>query len=500
MLALGNPLHAFDFTVLHGGQIIVRRAAAGEKLTTLDSVARELTADDLVIADADRAVALAGIMGGEETEIGEATTTVLLEAANFEPYGIFRTSERQKLRTEGSNRWEKGVDPYLAEQAADLATRLLLETAGGTWTADSDVKGELPERPVIGFRPERADEVIGIATPAERQYAILDRLGFDRKGDEVVAPTWRARDVTREIDVVEEIARFRLEDVPFTLPARREMNGALTRDQQLRRRVEDALVGLGLRRDLHAEPAARRRHAVEAPRADLRRFHRPAHVAPPEPRRGRAPKRRRRVTRDRALRDRARLHAGRRPSRGGSDRRRDRRGRLPAREGRCRGAVPRCQGRTDVQPLEPPAPPSGQVGDHRRGHPRRAASARARRRVGGVRARPAQPVRRRGRARSCTTISSPIRLCARTSRSPSARRSRSAISWPRPARQPARSSARSTSSTSTAATRSARARSPLRSRLPIRPRTGRLPRKTRCVCATRSSRRSREKFGAELRG
>ena len=114
MLALGNPLHAFDFTTLHGGQIVVRRARPGEKLTTLDSVARELTADDLVIADADRAVALAGIMGGEETEIGEATTTVLLEAANFEPYGIFRTSERQQLRTEGSNRWEKGVDPYLA--------------------------------------------------------------------------------------------------------------------------------------------------------------------------------------------------------------------------------------------------------------------------------------------------------------------------------------------------------------------------------------------------
>ena len=245
MLALGNPLHAFDFTALHGGQIIVRRAAGGEKLTTLDSVARELAADDLVIADADRAVALAGIMGGEETEIGEATTTVLLEAANFEPYGIFRTSERQKLRTEGSNRWEKGVDPYLAEQAADVATRLLLETAGGTWTADSDVKGALPERPVIAFRPERADEVIGIATPPERQFAILDRLGFDRREGEVVAPTWRARDVTREIDVVEEIARFRLEDVPFTLPARREMNGALTRDQQLRRRVEDALVGLG---------------------------------------------------------------------------------------------------------------------------------------------------------------------------------------------------------------------------------------------------------------
>ena len=246
MLALGNPLHAFDFSTLHGAQIIVRRAGAGERLTTLDSVERTLVSDDLVIADVDRAVALAGIMGGEETEIGEATTAVLLEAANFEPYGIYRTSERQHLRTEGSNRWEKGVDPYLAGQAADVATSLMLELTGAEWAAQSDVQGDLPTRPEIAYRPERADALIGVATPAERQYAILGHLGFDRGASgEVVVPTWRARDITREVDVIEEIARFRLEDVPFTLPARREMHGLLTRDQQLRRRVEDALAGLG---------------------------------------------------------------------------------------------------------------------------------------------------------------------------------------------------------------------------------------------------------------
>ena len=131
MLALGNPLHAFDFTTLHGGRIVVRRAARGREADDARRRrARRSSTDDLVIADADRAVALAGIMGGEETEIGEATTTVLLEAANFEPYGIYRTSERQRLRTEGSNRWEKGVDPYLAGPAADLATELLLELTG----------------------------------------------------------------------------------------------------------------------------------------------------------------------------------------------------------------------------------------------------------------------------------------------------------------------------------------------------------------------------------
>ncbi len=130
MLALGSPLHAFDFTTLHDGRIVVRRAGPGEKLTTLDGVVRDLVPEDLVIADADRAIALAGIMGGEDTEIDEGTTTVLLEAANFDPYSIFRSSERHRLRSEASGRWEKGVDPYLAPAAADFATSLLLELAG----------------------------------------------------------------------------------------------------------------------------------------------------------------------------------------------------------------------------------------------------------------------------------------------------------------------------------------------------------------------------------
>ncbi|HEY7398420.1 MAG TPA: phenylalanine--tRNA ligase subunit beta [Gaiellaceae bacterium] len=245
MLALGNPLHAFDYTTLSEGRIVVRRAHEGERLRTLDGVDRELASSDLMIADAERSVALAGIMGGEETEIGDATSTVLLEAANFEPHGLFRTSERLRLRTEGSNRWEKGVDPHLAEPAANVATRLLLELTGARLTAHTDAQGELPARPVIAYRPERADAVTGIETPPADQYRLLERLGFDRDDGSVLAPTWRERDVTREIDVVEEIARFRLEDVPFTLPLRRAMFGALTREQQLRRRVEDTLVGLG---------------------------------------------------------------------------------------------------------------------------------------------------------------------------------------------------------------------------------------------------------------
>jgi phenylalanyl-tRNA synthetase beta chain len=246
MHALGNPLHAFDLATLKGGRIIVRRARPGETIRTLDGVERRLEESDLVIADAERAVALAGIMGGEETEIGESTRDVLLEAANFEPTGLFRTSERLRLRTEGSNRWEKGVDPHLAEQAARLATQLIVDTAGAEWVGDVDVQGDLPAPPVIRYRPERADELIGISTPVGEQTGWLERLGFEVRGVDVVAPTWRTRDVTREVDVIEEVARYELEDVPFTLPARREMFGAFTPLQRLLRRVEDVLVGIGL--------------------------------------------------------------------------------------------------------------------------------------------------------------------------------------------------------------------------------------------------------------
>jgi phenylalanyl-tRNA synthetase beta chain len=246
MLALGNPLHAFDLNTLAGGKIVVRRARAGETIKTLDGIDRKLEESDLVIADAERAVAIAGIMGGEETEIGEATADVLLEAANFEPTGIFRTSERLRLRTEGSNRWEKGVDPYLADQAAKLATELIVGTAGADWVGHVDVQGDLPERPVISYRPERTDELVGLLTPADEQLRWLARLEFETRDGEVVVPTFRARDVTREVDVVEEVARLRLDEVPFTFPTRQAMFGALTPIQRLRRRVENTLAGLGL--------------------------------------------------------------------------------------------------------------------------------------------------------------------------------------------------------------------------------------------------------------
>ena len=244
MLALGSPLHAYDLDLLHGG-LVARRAHKGEKLRTLDGVERTLTADDLVIADDERAVGLAGIMGGEETEVSSSTKNVLLEAANFEPVGILRSSEHHSLRTEGSNRWEKGVDPYVAGQAATYATQLIVELSGARWTGAEDVQGELPEPAVIRLRSERTDALTGLEVTEDEQAEILGRLGFERLEGGFRVPTWRARDVTREVDLIEEVARFKLPEIPFTLPRREAMFGRLTREQRLRRQVEDVLVGAG---------------------------------------------------------------------------------------------------------------------------------------------------------------------------------------------------------------------------------------------------------------
>jgi len=246
MLALGSPLHAFDFDTLRGGTVGVRRARDGEEVRTLDGQVRVLDGRDLVIKDGERAVALAAIMGGEETEVRPETTSLLLEAANFDPVGILHTSERLGLRTEGSNRWEKGVDPYLAEHAARLATQLIVETSGARWVGETDAHEQLPARPVVELRTTRTNALVGLAVPDDRQFDILRKLGFEVDGETVTVPTWRARDVTREADLIEEVARFVLDEVPFTLPARRDAIGRLTREQQLRRTIEDVLAGCGL--------------------------------------------------------------------------------------------------------------------------------------------------------------------------------------------------------------------------------------------------------------
>jgi len=246
MLALGSPLHAFDVARLDEGRIVVRRATKGEKMRTLDGQERELAPADLVIADAKHPVAIAGIMGGEKSEVRPETTDLLLEAANFDPLTVLRTSRRLRLRTESSTRWEKGVDPYAAEQAAVYATQLFVELAGARWAGHVDVHEGLPERPRVTLRPELADRLSGMHIPVEEQTERLRSIGFQvGDGLEVTVPTWRARDVTRSVDLVEEVVRFRIEDVPATLPSRPAKPAQLTREQRLRRQIEDVLVGAG---------------------------------------------------------------------------------------------------------------------------------------------------------------------------------------------------------------------------------------------------------------
>ena len=166
MLALGSPLHAFDQSLLAEGRIVVRRAGPGEKIRTLDGHERELAPTDLVIADARRPVAVAGIMGGEDSEVRDETTDLLLEAASFDALTVLRTSRRLRLRTDASTRWEKGVDPYAAEQAAVYATELLVAHAGARWTGHADVHGGAagaPGRspPARARRPAERNDVPG---------------------------------------------------------------------------------------------------------------------------------------------------------------------------------------------------------------------------------------------------------------------------------------------------------------------------------------------------
>jgi phenylalanyl-tRNA synthetase beta chain len=245
MLALGSPLHVFDLSLLDEGRIVVRRAAKGEKIRTLDGQERTLAETDLVIADARRPVAVAGIMGGEDSEVREQTTDLLLEAANFDALTVLRTSRHLRLRSESSTRWEKGVDPYAAEQSAVYASELLVALTGTRLTGHVDVRGTLPARPVVRLRPELADRLSGMSFPEAEQRETLTRLGFELDGNEVTVPTWRALDVTRPVDLVEEVVRFRIEEVPSTLPARDAASVQLSKEQRLRRLVEDVLAGAG---------------------------------------------------------------------------------------------------------------------------------------------------------------------------------------------------------------------------------------------------------------
>jgi phenylalanyl-tRNA synthetase beta chain len=248
MLATGQPMHAFDFDLVAGGRLVVRRALDGETMTTLDDVERTFDDQVMVIVDDEGPTSIAGIMGGERSEVRATTTRVLMEAATWNGPNIQRTSTRLALRSEASGRFEKQLQPEQAMDGQALAAILMIELTGARLVEGTvDVGGSGPEPQTIRLREERIERLLGTAIPRDEAAAILRRLEFGvDDGLEVTVPYFRRGDVTREVDLVEEVARlWGLDKLPYTLPSRRGATGVLAPEQRLRRRAEDALAGAG---------------------------------------------------------------------------------------------------------------------------------------------------------------------------------------------------------------------------------------------------------------
>lgn len=250
MLEVGQPLHPFDLALLKGPGIVVRRAREGERMVTLDGVERVLTADDLLICDLERPVAVAGVMGGEVAEISEATTDILLESASFERGGIQRTRRRLELSTEASMRFERGVDPEAVPRGADRACELMVAWCGARVLSGAVDVGRAPERRWVSMRTSRASMLIGYeVTPADA-VSVFDRLGMRSRIDgEVVhveIPGYRV-DIEREVDLIEEVVRIQGYDrVGATLPPVRQAGG-VPETVAFLGRVRELLVRAGLR-------------------------------------------------------------------------------------------------------------------------------------------------------------------------------------------------------------------------------------------------------------
>jgi phenylalanyl-tRNA synthetase beta chain len=271
MLELGKPIHTFDAAAVHGGTIVVRRARPGERLVTLDHEERSLTPDDLLIADPDGPLGIAGVMGGEASEIGPQTRDVVIESAIFDPVSIRRTAFRYGLRSEASLRFEKGQEFRLARLGADRCARLVREWAGGEVArgrVDSHPEEPTPRR--VAFRPARVNRLLGTALDPAVQRDLLARVGIATEasiagtavtvvggpdgqsvevagGEALVAivPSWR-RDIDIEADLAEEIARIHgYEQVPSTLPDTTPP-GWRPNPLEVRDAVRQALVGAGL--------------------------------------------------------------------------------------------------------------------------------------------------------------------------------------------------------------------------------------------------------------
>lgn len=253
---IGQPMHAFDLDKLAKGpdgraQIVVRRARAGETLVTLDGVARTLAPDHLVIADTEKPVALAGVMGGLDTAIGPSTTRILLESAHFDPTVVRRTARALGMHTDASHRFERGTDPETTVEGLDRASRLIVADAGGTVAAGRiDVVARKSRRLELTLRSERRDAFLGMRIDKSHAFAILEGLGFEPRTDgfghtAVTVPTWRV-DVGIEVDLIEELIRcVGYDQLPETLP-KGSVPAASDERSSLEDRVRDLLAGSGL--------------------------------------------------------------------------------------------------------------------------------------------------------------------------------------------------------------------------------------------------------------
>ncbi|MDE2861172.1 MAG: phenylalanine--tRNA ligase subunit beta [Chloroflexota bacterium] len=252
MLEMGQPLHAFDFDTVAESRIVVRPAGEQEPFVTLDEAQHVLRPPMLVIADGARSVALAGVMGGLNTEMTDATTSVLLESANFNPVNTRRTSQALRLRSESSSRFEKGLQPELAEAALRRATRLILEVAGGTGCQGiADAYPQPAPRPTLRFTLARVRKVLGVDIDAPHVYGILTSLGFGvTVGSDgamhVEVPYWRS-DIAQEDDLVEEVARITgYDELPTTMISTPVPHRSPQPEREARERVRDLMVECGM--------------------------------------------------------------------------------------------------------------------------------------------------------------------------------------------------------------------------------------------------------------
>lgn len=241
----GQPLHAFDLAKLQGG-IQVRPAADGETLTALDGETYELNSSDLVIADGERAQAIAGVMGGEDSGVTELTTDILLEAAHFAASGIRQTARRLNLSTDSSYRFERGVDPLQTLGASALAVKLICELTGGKADVKALLAGEVPQAPSpVTFDHQACHRLLGHDIGDEKIDTILTSLGLQREGASWSIPSWRL-DLTRQVDLIEEVTRvYGLDNIPARTCGTYASASKEDRAYAANRSLRDQLVHLG---------------------------------------------------------------------------------------------------------------------------------------------------------------------------------------------------------------------------------------------------------------